>query len=252
VQSISIKRDHVSAKVNLPAKSGLVDQVVAASSHEIDHKQVEAILCGIAAAQRAEPIQTLSELVRRTFARRQGTNLQEHNRASFVALSLAVVGRRAEPLLPSGAELRRKCDFPAGALRLQGRADLAMHWTLSAGLTSVLGSQAAENLGEWKELDDSLPDGSGFSFVDLAADRAGVQTARLALEPGAAAETKAQLSQATEDDLLPRTLLRAPEGLSDVSFQERFGTLERKRYRDAITQIDRTLAQRTGQPNSAR
>lgn len=249
VQDISIERDHAVARVKLPSRAGLVDRVIAASSREISNELTQDIFCRIAAAQRAEPIGTLPELVRRTFAGGPGANPEGYNRASFVALSLAVLGERAEALLPGGAELRKNCAFPAGAVRLQGRADLAMHWVLSAGLTSVLGPQAAENLGEWKELDDSLPDGSGFSFVDLAADRAGVQTALLALDPQTAGATKKKLSRATDDYMLPEALLQAPEGLSDTSFVQRFGSLERKHYREAVSRIDRILAQQRRQPS---
>ncbi|MDQ3481832.1 MAG: YfiM family protein, partial [Pseudomonadota bacterium] len=170
-------------------------------------------------------------------------NPEEYNRASFVAISLAVVGRRAEALLPQGAELRNKCAVPVGVVRLQRRVDLAMHWALSAGLTSIFGARAAENLGDWKELDDSLPQGSGFSFIDLAANRSGVQTALLALARPTAAATKEQLSRATDDYMLPKALLEAPEGLSDASFVQRFGNLEQRRYREAVSRIDRTLSQ---------
>lgn len=126
---------------------------------------------------------------------------------------------------------------------MQGRADLAKHWVLSAALTSVFGPQAAGNLGEWKELDDSLGDGSGFSFVDLAADRAGVQTALLALDRQTAHATKKKLSRATDDYMLPKLLLEAPEGLSNASFVQRFGRLEQKNYVEAVSRIDRILAQ---------
>jgi hypothetical protein len=226
VQNISIERDQVLARVNLPDETGLVDAAIAISSRDLNPALVEEILCEIADAQRADPTQNLSELIRRTFSKGPAVNTEEYNRASFVAISLAVVGRGAEALLPEGRELRKKCAVPGGALRLQRRADLAMHWALSAGLTSVFGARAAENLGDWKELDDSLPQGSGFSFVDLAANRAGVQTALLALDRQTAAETKDQLSRATDDYMLPSALLQAPEGLSDATFVERFGNLD--------------------------
>jgi hypothetical protein len=243
VQTISIERDHVVAQLRLPSKTWPVDGVVAVTSREISHDLVEAIFCRIAAAQRSEPLQTLPELVRRTFAGGTAASPEDTNRASFIALSLAVVGRRAELLIPRGAELRKKCDFPDGAVRLQQRSDLAKHWVLSAGLTSVLGPQAAENLGEWKELDDSRSNGSGFSFVDLAANRSGVQSALLAVHSRTAAATRRELSITTDDDMLPKALLQAPEGLSDTSFTERFGSLEQPQYRATVAHIDRVLAQ---------
>lgn len=243
VQNVSIGPDHVSAKVKLPTKTGLVDEVRAAASREISQELVGALFCQLATAQRKELAPKLPELVRRVFAIGSRESVEEFNAAAFVALSLAVTGERAEMLLPRGAEIRKRCPFPAGEVRLQGRADLAKHWVLSASLTSIFGAETAENLGEWKELDDSRADGSGFSFVDLAADRAGVGTANLALDPATAAATKDQLSRATEEYMLPAVLLQAPEGLSDASFVARFGSLEQNPYREAISQIDRILAQ---------
>jgi hypothetical protein len=106
---------------------------------------------------------------------------------------------------------------------------------------SVLGEDATASLGEWKELRDSLPNGSGFSFVDLAADRSGMRIAVRALDPGTAAETVNTLRRATDADLLPEALLQEPEGLSEATFVNRFGSLDQERYRRAVVSIDQTL-----------
>lgn len=42
---------------------------------------------------------------------------------------------------------------------------------------------------------------------------------------------------------VPPALLEAPEGLSDVSFVDRFGGLDETAYREAVLKIDRMLAQ---------
>ena len=144
------------------------------------------------------------------------------------------------------AELSKDCPRPSERFLLHGREDLAKHWAFSAALASVLGEDTAANLGEWKELDDSLPDGSGFSFVDIAADRAGLRTALRAIDPATASETRGGLGRATDEGLLPTALLRAPEVLSDTSFVDRFGSLDRETYRRAIATIDRMLARERG------
>jgi hypothetical protein len=172
----------------------------------------------------------------------------DSNRAALIALSIAVVGERADALFPGGAELRRRCAFPERPLTLQGRADLAKHWALSAALASVLGEQAANNVGEWKELRDSLPDGTGFSFVDLAADRAGVQTALQAIVHRTARRTGKELSQATDEYMLPAAVLAAPEGLAEDTFLKGFGSLDQEGYSRAVAEIDRHLNQRRRQP----
>src|SRR3546814_20196288 len=72
------------------------------------------------------------------------------------------------------------CALTAFATRLHGRADTPKHWVLSAALTMFMDEKTGRAIGLWKELDDSLPGGSGFSFVDLAADMAGVRSGKAA------------------------------------------------------------------------
>ena len=69
-----------------------------------------------------------------------------------------------------------------------------------------------------------------------------MRTALRALDPDTAESTATELSRATEDDLLPQTLLRAPEGLPEAAFVDRFGSLDQENYRRAIAAIDQALA----------
>ena len=60
-----------------------------------------------------------------------------------------------------------------GEPTMRGRADLAKHFFVSAHLVALVGSEAARSAGMAKEMLDSHG-GSGFSFRDMAADRAGI------------------------------------------------------------------------------
>ena len=57
---------------------------------------------------------------------------------------------------------------------LYKRIDLAQHFIASAAITSSINGQIAKAVGEEKELNDANG-GSGFSFIDLAADKAGTR-----------------------------------------------------------------------------
>lgn len=96
-------------------------------------------------------------------------------------------------------------------------------------------------VGEWEELKDSLPSGSGFSFVDLAADRSGARFASQGLEERSATVVADRLRRASEQDLLPSILLAGPEGLHQPVFKDRYGSLEEDRYGKAVVAIDRAL-----------
>ena len=246
VRQVNVTEHAVMADLALTGSSGMVHGLISAAGQTVDAPLVSAIYCRIAAAEKETPAKTLSELVARTFARAQASETQAQTRAAFVALSFYVVGEQAEALVPKAAMLAKACPRPGRAITLQQREDLAKHWAFSAGLTAVLGEDTTSSLGEWKELRDSLPEGSGFSFIDLAADRSGMQTALRALDPASAAQTLAALRKAGEDDLLPQALLREPEGLSETSFVDRYGGLDRKHYREAVIAIDRVLAQNRG------
>ena len=242
VRQVSINQEDVLAELALPADSGVVNGLISAGGEGLDDPLVSDIYCRIAAAQRTDPVANLSELVRRTFAPAHADGSEHYSRAAFVAISFLVVRGRAEALAPQAAELKKDCPHPRSSILLQQREDLAKHWAFSAALTAVLGKETADSLGEWKELDDSLQTGSGFSFVDIAADRSGVRTALRALDPGTAESAASELGRVTEEDLLPRALLRVPEGLSEATFVDRFGSLDQENYRRAIATIDQQLA----------
>ncbi len=244
VRRFAVHDTDVLAEVVLPERTGILTELIATGGGGLDRQAVGKIYCELAAGQQERPASDLAEMARRTFEPVRADPTRANTRAAFVALSLLVVGKEARILVPDADELERACPRPAGQLRLQQRADLAKHWTLSAAIAAVLGEKASASIGEWKELDDSLGKGSGFSFVDIAADRAGVRTALRALDPATAEQTIDQLAQASEESLLPETLLRGPEGLSEQSFVDRYGSLDRDRYKQAIVAIDRELAAR--------
>ena len=198
VRHVSINRQDMLAELALPASTGAVDGLLSAAGKSLDEPLVSDIYCRIAAAQRTDPVTDLSQLVRRTFDDAHAEKTGDYSRAAFVALSFLVVGEMAEALAPEAAEMKKDCPHPRRPFVLHRREDLAKHWAFSAALTSVLGEETAASLGEWKELDDSLANGSGFSFVDIAADRAGMRTALQATDPGSAPDTIGALGRATD------------------------------------------------------
>jgi uncharacterized protein YfiM (DUF2279 family) len=250
ISRFAVGSHDVVADLALPASSGVVDGIISAGGEPLDEPLVSDIYCRIAAGQRKAPVSSLAVLIRRTFDPAHAEDSDEFSRAALVALSLIVVGGQAEALAPRAVELSKDCPHPRAGYLLQQREDLAKHWSFSAGLTAVLGEETAASLGEWKELDDSLPNGSGFSFVDLAADRSGMQAALRVLDSATAARTTTELSRATDEDLLPETLLQGAEGLSEASFVDSFGTLDRARYRRAVRAIDQILARQRAAKSS--
>ncbi|MDO9007170.1 MAG: hypothetical protein Q7U80_03015, partial [Thiobacillus sp.] len=159
------------------------------------------------------------------------------NRAALTALA-AYLGGVSLPKLLQG-DSRSIYRAPPVLLSLYGRRDLAEHFALSAALSINGGSRLANAIGLLKEEEDAKK-GSGFSFTDLAADRAGVRLGERAT--GDTAErVRQQLAAARSDaDLMP-DIRDLPEFMPQTEFDRRFGPVGSGRYQRVIERIDASL-----------
>jgi hypothetical protein len=136
-------------------------------------------------------------------------------------------------------------DWPAAAPRrvtARGRHDHARHFLVSAAMAATVGSPLADAVAVYKELLDGRA-GSGFSFPDVAANRAGQRFGRLAAESAVSAAALAARLRAplTDADIMPATT-GLPEGLSDQEFSRRYGAVGSVNYNRVIDDIDRRLS----------
>ena len=88
-------------------------------------------------------------------------------------------------------------------------------------------------------MDDSRA-GSGFSFADLLADRAGVSLAELALGKNAGAVQKFMSEQLQEAGYMPG-LDNLPEGLMELEFKSRYEDLDSANYALVNGEIERRI-----------
>ena len=116
----------------------------------------------------------------RTAAAPQTTTPAAENRAALVVLAFYVNGKGLDAIHPPAASWPRPA---ARRVTLASRGDTAQHFTISAALAATAGSPLSDAVGLYKELEDSRG-GSGFSFNDLAADRAGTRFGELATASG--------------------------------------------------------------------
>jgi len=154
------------------------------------------------------------------------------NRAAILALAIYVAGE-PPPVRSDGTAAG-----PVRSVRLRGRADLAKHYIASAVIAVEGGSALSDLIGFAKELRDS-DGGSGFSFADLAADRAGVRFAELAT--GAAQDAlfvQGMARAGLDEEVLMPAIDGLPEGLSQREFQRDFGSHHSDAYRQLVAHID--------------
>lgn len=127
---------------------------------------------------------------------------------------------------------------------LAKRGDLLLHFIISAGLKIVSDSGIAAAIGEFKELLDS-DGGSGFSFVDLAADKTGVRFAEVATndEQGAKNLQNILAGATTEATFFP-DIKGLPEGMNEKTFNHLYGGVSGDKYKEMVQKIEHRIAEK--------
>lgn len=160
------------------------------------------------------------------------------NRALLAVLGAWASGRGMDRLVDPASNPDRLARF---RLKLQGRGDFAQHFLTSAALAANGDTLLSDAIGLYKEVRDSER-GSGFSFTDIAADRAGTRFGDLAGNPRRAARLQQALADGLgEADLMPpaRDL---PEHMTAAEFKRRFGGVDSPDYARMMAEIEARIA----------
>lgn len=166
---------------------------------------------------------------------RAGENAVLENRAALLVLGMAANGLGLAPLLP--AEDAALAARPI-RLTLAGRGDFPQHYLSSAALAAETGTPFADLIGLYKELADARS-GSGFSFNDVAANRAGTRLGEMAVSTPALLQERAAASR-SDLDLLP-DVSDLPEFMSAHELQRRFGEPGSPGYERVMSDIESRL-----------
>jgi hypothetical protein len=182
----------------------------------------------------------LGTLLRLAAERSAGGDAVAENRALILVATAHALGVPLHQILPEAAGWPRP---QRRSVTLDGRDDLAKHFLVSTAIAAYADTVLADAIGLYKELEDARH-GSGFSFSDLAADRAGTRFGERAV--GSAA-TAARLQHAGADalrdtDLMPRWADLA-DGMPEGEFRRRFGGIDAPAYVDVLREIDRRVAE---------
>jgi hypothetical protein len=165
-----------------------------------------------------------------------GADAAAENRAALITMTLYANGRAVGSLAPVARSWPRPRPM---LLLLAGRPDFPLHFLISAALASEGTTPLSRAIGVYKEVADSRG-GSGFSFNDIAADRAGTRFGELARH------SPEQLQQrlaggVAEAELMPRWQ-DLPEYLPEAEFVRGFGGVGGPRYTAMLAEIDRRIA----------
>jgi hypothetical protein len=174
----------------------------------------------------------------------QGTDAILPNKAAILALGVLMGDDRVANV--GWSELDPLYKDQRAAIRqritIHGRSDLPKHFAVSAALTVMTDEQRALTVGIAKELSDSQAGGSGFSFVDMVANKSGIRLAVAATQSQASARM-IQINIATAEspyNFMPE-INDLPEGLHSKLFESTFGGIGGNRTRELFKEIDRRV-----------
>lgn len=183
--------------------------------------------------------EVLPPLVRLASKRSVNRSILAENRALILVTTFYVLGISLERILPEAAGWPR----PARqTVTIDGRDDFAKHFMVSASIAAYADTALSDAIGLYKEVEDSRS-GSGFSFNDIAADRAGTKFG----EKAVASESSAQQLQRRvasglkDSDLMP-AWSDLPEFMSEAEFKHRFGGIDAPAYRGMMQKIEQRVA----------
>lgn len=186
----------------------------------------------------------LSSLIQPMFAVARGRSQQdgvpiEENRALILLLNAYVNGRDLAAMV---GWPRTETAVPVRLVLLNGRADLAQHFVTSAALAVAGTKTLADVAGMAKEINDTHS-GSGFSFADLAADRAGVYFGKFAVRSDdTARKLQKTLSEISDESLFMPSVKDLPEHLKTEEFQRRFKTIDSPEFGELKGLIEKRIA----------
>jgi len=159
------------------------------------------------------------------------------NRVALTALAETVLGGR---LLSRRGMVRT--DRHTG-IKLAGREDFSQHFALSAFLAATGGEGLSDLAGVYKELKDAQQGGSGFSFTDLAADRAGSRLGEASTHSRKAAlQMQKRLAGVRDAKVFLPAIRDLPEFMPQAEFQRRFGGVGQPAYQRMVEQIEARIA----------
>jgi hypothetical protein len=190
-----------------------------------------------------------AELLRRAFEFARTRSVDEdpiiENRSAMVALAILIGHPKVEMVV--GPVLDDRLRAIAGrnlqGVTVRGRADWTKHFFLSAAMVLIACERTSDQVGILKELLDAEEGGSGFSFGDLAANRAGILLAREStFNLNSARAFQRRLAGGFPIDSVFPDVADLPENLTRDQFDSRYGGVHGEEYRKLVEEIDRRLS----------
>ncbi|MDT8364067.1 MAG: hypothetical protein RQ714_05385 [Nitrosomonas sp.] len=190
-------------------------------------------------AQTVALSEILTRLMQETTRAPSHANATEEIRAAILVASFHVLQLPLKLITPEAA----KWQPPARInITLDGRADFAMHFIASAAIAAYTDTVLSDAIGLYKELEDARS-GSGFSFNDIAANRAGTSfAAKITDSQSSARKIRANILAGINDSDLMPYWADLPEHLDEKIFLAKFGGTHTATYQELIHKIEQRVS----------
>jgi hypothetical protein len=241
IQDLHLDRGEV--HVTYQWRAGLLDEVRSAVLSTADREALSVYYDHLVAmaedgsGARMSITQVLQSMFELALDRSQKGDSVAENKALLLVLGSWASGRGMDTIVPGAA------DGPAPfRVSLDGRYDFAQHFLTSAALAAGGDTALSDAVGLFKEISDA-DTGSGFSFTDLAADRAGTRFGEVATASRIAANNLQIILSVgvSETDIMP-SAKDLPERMTQAEFERRFGGVGGAAYREVLQEIERRVS----------
>jgi hypothetical protein len=239
VRDIDIRPDAV--RLTYDWNPALIDQardtLLASADREALAFYLEELarLQSIGIGTRGQLVDLLQALFATAVERSRTHDPVSENTALLTVLGTWSSGRYTQRLVPEARRPR------AYRLKLAGRRDFGQHFLISAALAARGDSALSDAVGLFKEIADS-DGGSGFSFTDIAADRAGTRFGEIATRSKASAhELQRRVAAGLHDSQLMPPVSDLPEHLDAETFAQRFGRVGSPAYQGVMDDIENRI-----------
>ncbi|MCB1986469.1 MAG: hypothetical protein H6936_09890 [Burkholderiales bacterium] len=182
--------------------------------------------------------QILQSLMQMAAQHSENSMAQRENRAAILAATFYVLGLPLKYVVPEAADWH---DAHNQIVTLDGRQDFAQHFIVSAAITAYADTALSDAIGLYKEIEDKR-NGSGFSFNDIAADRAGTRFGeRATANQKEAVRLQQLIAQGLDDKSLMPTWSDLPEFLPMSVFRRQYGNFDTPAYFQMMEKIERRV-----------
>ena len=180
----------------------------------------------------------LHELMKEAAVLSEQSSATLENEAAILALAIYAGSGRFTAFIGDLSFAIDKVPLASQKPALDDRQDLSLHFVFSAAIKLMSEKGLSIAVGEFKELMDRGQGGSGYSFVDLAADLSGAHFADIAVDPNRAQKVQQIIAGSNSERLFMVLTDGLDEGLNKDAFSDKYTGVDSPAYQQVVDEIN--------------